>query len=404
MNGFAKNHQTSQEGTTMNYSGKSLTLLQLIPHREFRELCDRFQIDKGVRKLTAQKHVWALVMSFILKLESLREIEATLGIPRSSLSDANANRESAFFEELCQLVLLKIYANLQGRKIKQAVRTLLAIDSTECRLHGSLSKLPQWRSRDSGSQNKASVKLHVIWNINGEWVEEFRITPSRSHDGPVARVLKVKANYTYVFDRAYNNLTFWWKILKKGADFITRLSNVPRYQVKTFSLKSYYKQQTGVLWEGKWVPTLSAFYRHIQVPKNFSLKHVIYRDPESKKIFHFVTSNLKLCGQTIADSYKKRWAVELLFRWLKGHLRMRTLEPRNTNAVQIQLAISVLVQLLIALHRILTRDAGSLWECLRNLRTSWYKAALHSLILKTGKLDPISPIPAPIATLRRAYS
>ena len=110
----------------MRNSGKGVSLFQLIPQREFEELCNRFKINKKIRKLTAQKQVWALVMAFVLKLDSLREIEATLGIPRSTLSDACANREARFFEELCKLVLWKIYAQLKGRKIKRAVRTILA--------------------------------------------------------------------------------------------------------------------------------------------------------------------------------------------------------------------------------------------------------------------------------------
>lgn len=149
----------------MNHIAKGTPLFQLIPAKEFRELCDRYQINKGVRKLTTQKQVWALVMAFLFKLESLREIELTLGIPHSTLSDANANRESQFFEELCRLVLWKIYARLRGRKIKQAVRTILALDSTKCWVHGSLSKLEKWKTKSCSKINgKASTKLHVIWN------------------------------------------------------------------------------------------------------------------------------------------------------------------------------------------------------------------------------------------------
>jgi putative transposase len=384
----------------MQYSGKAASLFQLIPHREFQELCDRFKINKKVRKLTAHKQVWALVMAFVLKLDSLREIELALGIPKSTLSDASANREARFFEELCQLVLWKIHSQLKARKIKQAIRTLLALDSTECRVDGRLSKLPQWKTRSSSK--KASVKLHVVWNIDGEWIEEFRITSGRAHDAPAAKGLKITANCTYVFDRAYNELTFWWSIVHQGSHFVSRLKkcSYSKWRHKNIVAENL---KDGVIWDGKWKPSYPVLRKAPQVPKDFTLRHIIYRDPETKKIFDFITSDFNLSAQKIADTYKKRWAVELLFRWLKGHLKVRALEPRNSNAIRIQLIIAVLVQLLIGLYRILTKDSGTLWECLRRLRTAWFKAALHPEVLNHGVFDPFAPSPAPGANLKPCY-
>ena len=388
----------------MRNSGKAITLFQLIPHREFQELCGRFKIDKRVRKLTAQKQVWALVMAFILKLDSLREVEAGLGIPRSSLSDACANREARFFEELCRLVLWKIHASLKGRKVRQAVRTILAMDSTECRVHGRLSKLDKWKTKTySKVDGKASTKLHVIWNINGEWIEEFRVTAGRDHDSPVAKTFKIRANCTYVFDRAYNDLSFWWGIVKSGSHLVSRLKDCTRYRSRRFSLLRKTPDAVGVLSDGIWKPTKPALHKASQVPKDFKLRQVVYRDPESKKVFDFVTSDLQASAQEIADIYKRRWAVELLFRWLKGHLKVRALEPRNTNAIRIQLTMAVLVQLLIGLYRILTRDLGTLWDCLRRLRTAWLKAALHPAVLKSGVFDLFVPSAPPGAALTPCY-
>jgi putative transposase len=388
-------------GATMKYSGKGASLFQLIPRREFQELCDRFKINKKVRRLTAQKQVWALVMAFVLKLESLREIESALGIPRSTLSDASANREAQFFEELCRLVLWKIHAQLKARKVKQAIRTLLAIDSTECRVDGRLSKLEKWKTKNPG-QKKASAKLHVVWNIDGEWIEEFRITSGRAHDSPAAKRLKIRASCTYVFDRAYNELTFWWSIVNQGSHFVSRLKkcSYSKWRHKKILQEN---PQDGVIWDGNWKPSYPVLRKAPHVPKTFTLRHIIYRDSETKKVFDFITSDFKTPAQGIADIYKKRWAVELLFRWLKGHLKIRALEVRNTNAIRIQLTIAVLVQLLIGLYRILTKDSGTLWECLRKLRMSWLKAALYPQVLKTGVFDPFAPSPATGANLKPCY-
>jgi hypothetical protein len=388
----------------MKKNGKETQIFQLIPPREFRELCERFNIDKGVRKLTAQKQVWALVMAYLFKLESLREIELALGIPRSTLSDANANRDSQFFEELCRLVLWKIYSHLRGRKIKRAVRTILAMDSTECRVHGSLSKLDKWRTKSSSKAGgKAFTKLHVIWNLNGEWIEEFRVTAGRVNDSPAAKALKIRANCTYVFDRAYNDLTFWWSIVNKGSHFVSRLKKCSYSKWRHKKLLLENEGKDGVLRDWNWKPSYPVLRRAPHVPKDFTLRHITYRDPETKKVFDFITSDFDASAESIASIYRKRWAVELLFRWLKGHLNIRVLEPRNTNAIKIQLTIAVLVQLLLQLSRMLTKFSGTLWEYLRIIRTKWTRSILNQILQFSDEFNPFVPIDAPMVATSTCY-
>ncbi len=106
------------------------------------------------------------------------------------------------------------------------------------------------------------------------------------------------------------------------------------------------------------------------------LRHIIYRVPLSEKVFHFVTSNKKMSGETIAGVYKKRWAVELLFRWLKGHLGIRRLPTKNPNAIRTQLAVAVLVQLLLQLKKMIDQFGGTLWDLLRTIRTGLWQQIL----------------------------
>jgi hypothetical protein len=393
-----------KNGCNLRQHDKGTTLFQLIPAREFHDLCDRFQINLGVRRLTAQKQVWALVMAFIFKLESLREIELTLGIPKSTLSDANANREAQFFEELCRLVLWRIYAHLRGRKYKQALRTILALDSTDCRAHGSLSKLPKWKTKScSKVGGKASAKLHVMWNLDGEWIEEFRITAGRVNDSPAAKCLKIRPNCTYVFDRAYNELTFWWSIVRKKSHFVTRLKKCSYSKWRHQKLLRESVGKDGVLRDWDWKPSYPVLRKAPQVPKDFKLRHITFRDPLTKKVFDFITSDFEASAETIAAIYKKRWAVELLFRWLKGHLGIRTLDARNTNAIKVQLAIGVLVQLLIQLHRMLKKFPGTLWEYLRILRTQWTKSAINQMIAHSPHFNPFVLNAAPTADVTACY-
>mgnify|MGYP001588234562 CR=1 FL=1 len=103
---------------------------------------------------------------------------------------------------------------------------------------------------------------------------------------------------------------------------------------------------------------------------------MIYRDPTTQKIFHFVCSDLKITARAIADIYRKRWAVELLFRWLKGHLDIRRLPTKTKNAVRTMLAAAVLFQLLLQLKKIIDKFKGTLWDLLRSIRSALTRKCL----------------------------
>lgn len=387
----------------MRNSGKGVCLFQLIPQKQFQELCDRHQIDKGTKKLTARTHVWTLVMAYILKLESLREIESMLGIPKSTLSDANGERESLFFEELCKLVLWKIYERVRGRKIKTAIRTLLALDSTECRVNGRLSKIKSWKQRKSKGP-QASLKLHAIWNVEEEWIDDFKITTGRVHDATAVKLFKIRANCTYIFDRAYNELLFWWNIVERESHFVSRLKKNSMSQWRHKKLLAEKINEVGVLSDGPWKPSYPVLRKNPQVPKDFALRHIVFKDPETKKVFDFITSDFDVSAQEIADIYRKRWAVELLFRWMKSHLRVRSIDARSPNAVRVLIITAVLVQLLVRLYRLMSQFPGSLWECLRKIQTDWAKAGFPADPPKTGETTPFVSRSAPRASSRLCYA
>ncbi|MBK7889301.1 MAG: transposase [Bdellovibrionales bacterium] len=107
-------------------------------------------------------------------------------------------------------------------KTQKAIREILAIDSSEVRVHGSLFGEPGWKQKYTIG-HKAAAKIHVVWNVDGEWIDDFKITPCRSGDSPVSFQLRILPMKMYVFDRAYNDFGFWQKIVANGSDFTTRL-------------------------------------------------------------------------------------------------------------------------------------------------------------------------------------
>lgn len=347
-----------------NY-GQGLDFLQLIDRKEFNALCKKWGVDRYVRSFPTWKQVQVLVLAYILKIESSREVELTFGVPKSTFCDANQERASGFFEELCRLLLWRIHAEVKGRKIRRAIR-LLAMDATDCMVHGSARKFPFWKS--TSGEKRAKVKLHVIWDVDGEWIEDFRITPGRKNESPISKQFSIEKNATYVFDRAYNDLRFWWKIVSNGAHLVSRLKDGSHSKWKFKLLLKESVGKDGVLLDEKWKASKEAFRIAKDIPKDFTLRRVVYRAPESKVVFNFITSDLKISGQEVADIYRRRWSVELLFRWLKGHLNIRYFAAKTPNAIKVHVAIAVFVQLLVQLDRLKKKAKGTLWDHLRRLR------------------------------------
>jgi hypothetical protein len=345
---------------------KGRSLFQLIDRRKFDALVKKWGVDKGVRSLTTWELTQALLCCFVLRLGSFREVEAALGIADSTFGDALRERHFGFFQDLCDLVLLEIRAKTESRKVKKAIRQILAIDSSDIRVHGSLFTEPGWKQKHTIG-HKAAAKLHVVWNVDGQWIDDFLVTPGRRGDSPVSLELRLVAGKMYVFDRAYNDFDFWKKIVAMGSDFVTRLKDCVRNRVLQKKVLRGRKNKCGVLYDGPYVSTSPSAKK-----SKIKLRHIIYRDKLTKKIFHFVTSDRKLSAKGIADVYKRRWAVELLFRWLKGHLDVRYLPTKTPNAVKTQLAVAVLVQLLLQLKRLTEKYQGTLWELLRDIRTAFF--------------------------------
>jgi hypothetical protein len=270
---------------------------------------------------------------------------------------------------------MDIRARTPDRKIRRGIHELLAIDSSECSVHGSPFRLPGWQWKQPQG-HQARCKLHWVYNVDGGWIEDFRITGGRKHDSPVGFQLRINPGKTYVFDRGYCDLSFWPKITKSGSHFVSRLRGYPYlHELQAQAVKKQ-PGRSGVLHDGFYRPSLQQLEDHGEVLEVTQLRHIIYRDAETGKVFHFITSDLKAAAQTIANIYKRRWAVELLFRWLKGHLDIRRLPVRNSNAVEIQLAAAVLIRLLLQFKKIVTRFSGTPWEMLRKIRTYVYRQTL----------------------------
>jgi putative transposase len=241
-------------------------------------------------------------------------------------------------------------------------------------------------------QGGCGVKLHVVWNVRKHWISDFRMTGYRRNDIVAAKKFLLLPSKIYVFDRAYVDLDFWIKITKAQSDFVTRLKKHPRQKaVWKCVLTASDQKRFGVLWQGEWTPSETACQKLHLKTKQIKYRHIIYREPEKGRIFDFITSNWSLPASEIAEIYKKRWAVELLFRWLKQNLDIRSLASRNPNAVRIYLDVAVLIQLLMQLNKLIHNFKGTLSELINVLRAQLYKKTLP-----TSPLEDLCPAKTPI--------
>src|ERR1700752_4160908 len=149
----------------MNKHRNGYGLFQLINRKTFNQLVDKWEIDKGVKSFSTWEMTCALLSTMVMRLGSYRDMELTFGVPRTTIGDALSKRSFGFFQDLCDHVLLDIRARTENRKVKKAIRRLLAIDSTECRVHGSMFTLHGWQQRAAYGFHIASAKLHVIYDV-----------------------------------------------------------------------------------------------------------------------------------------------------------------------------------------------------------------------------------------------
>lgn len=350
----------------MDKVAKNLSLLQLIPRSSFDQLAKDWQIDKGVRHLNAFKLVSILIWGFVFQRSSLREAEESFHLAKSTFADALSKRPVGFFEDLFSLVLRELLSTAQNRKDRRALREIMAIDSTACNVHGSLWGFKSWRSEFK----KAQVKLHIVWNVGQGWIEDLRITGKRRSDLTTAKRFQILPGKLYVFDRAYYDLGFWLSIKKAGSHFVTRIKKQGKRLQYIHKSLGENLLKNGVIHDGIWQPGEDACYRKGIKFKDIQFRHVIYRDPISGKLFDFITSDFYMSAQEVADTYKKRWGVELLFKWLKGHLNIRRVAMKNKNAVRIQLITAAIVQLLLRLRIETEKLSTNPWQLLRKLRCS----------------------------------
>jgi hypothetical protein len=322
-------------------------VLKHVPWPVFDRLVDTQAADARVRRLTTKSQFIALLYGQLSGAASLREIEAGLKshaarlyhlgarpAQRSTLADANATRPSAVFAGLFAVLAKQAHRGLR-RKVADAV---YLIDSTTLPLNSLSAAWARF------SHNTIGAKLHVIYDPDADRPIYASVTSAKVLDLAAAREMPIEPGATYVYDLGYYDFAWWAKLDAAQCRIVTRFkSNTPLAVVEELPVPN-----DGAI--------LSDRIGHLPARQNRSRRNP-FQDPvrevrvkiESGKVLRILCNDLDAPAKEIADLYKRRWAIELLFRWVKQTLRIRHFLGTSENAVRIQIAVALIAFLLLRL-------------------------------------------------------
>ena len=360
------------------YVGKTLfaQIMEFVPWTSFGRIVDRYGGNSGVRRLSCAEQFRVMAFAQLTWRESLRDIEVTLGananklyamglrntVRRSTLADANESRDWRIWADVAALLIKrarKLYSDtdLVGLDLKNAV---YALDATTIDLCLSLFDWAPFRKA------KAAIKLHTLLDLRGAIPAFIHISDGKMHEVNVLDFLPIEPGAVYVMDRGYLDFERLYAMNLTGAFFVTRAKT-------NMNAKRVYSQltdrSTGVICDQS--VQLNGFYAAQHYPEN--LRRIRFKDPETEKTLIFLTNNFVLPPLTIAALYKNRWQVELLFKWIKQHLRIKKFWGNSENAVKTQIWCAVSTYVLIAIVKKELQIDASLYTLLQILSVSVFE-------------------------------
>jgi hypothetical protein len=360
------------------YVGKTLfaQIMEFVPWTSFGRIVDRYGGNSGVRRLSCAEQFRVMAFAQLTWRESLRDIEVTLGananklyamglrntVRRSTLADANESRDWRIWADVAALLIKrarKLYSDtdLVGLDLKNAV---YALDATTIDLCLSLFDWAPFRKA------KAAIKLHTLLDLRGAIPAFIHISDGKMHEVNVLDFLPIEPGAVYVMDRGYLDFERLYAMNLTGAFFVTRAKT-------NMNAKRVYSQltdrSTGVICDQS--VQLNGFYAAQHYPEN--LRRIRFKDPETEKTLIFLTNNFVLPPLTIAALYKNRWQVELFFKWIKQHLRIKKFLGDSENAVKTQIWCAVSTYVLIAIVKKELQIDASLYTLLQILSVSVFE-------------------------------
>jgi transposase len=350
-------------------------VIELLPHQEFQKCVARYGGDRYLKNFSCWDQYLAMAFAQLTYRESLRDIEACLRsisgklyhmgfrgkVARSTLADANESRDWRIYADFAQVLIAiarPLYASDSiGVDLDQS---LYALDSTTIDLCLSLFPWAKFR------KHKAAVKMHTLLDLHGNIPTFIHITEGRVHDVNFLDELLPETGSFYVMDRGYIDFERLFVFTLCSAFFVVRTKENVLLQRR---YSHPVDKTTGVRSDHTVILTAIDSAKAYPDP----LRRVSYFDIETKKRLKFLTNNFALPALTIAQIYKCRWQVELFFKWIKQHLRIKAFYGTSENAVKTQIWIAVSVYVLVAIARKRLGLEVSLYQILQILSVTIFE-------------------------------
>lgn len=357
--------------------GKTLfaQLMDFLPWKTFHRIVDRHDGDRYVKSMTCAEQFRVMAFAQLTYRESLRDIEVCLSaqsaklyhmgfrqeIKRSTLADANEARDWRVHAAFAQHLIAQARKLYVGDSLDfELENTAYALDSTTIDLSLSLFPWAPFRT------TKAAVKMHTLLDLRGSIPSFIYISDGKLHDVNVLDVLVPEAGAIYVMDRGYLDFERLHAMHQARAFFVTRAkSNMDARRVYSAATD----RSTGIICDQ--TIALNGYHSRRDYPAH--LRRVRFKDPESGKTLVFLTNNFTLPAATICALYKSRWQVELFFKWIKQHLRIKKFYGTSENAVKSQIWIAVSVYVLVAIVKKRLNLDASLYTLLQILSLTLFE-------------------------------
>ena len=360
-------------------SGKTILsqLMEFLPSYEFRLCVKRYRGYYKIKSFSCWDQFLCMAFAQLTYRESLRDIQACLrgnqqklyhlgfrgNVSRNTLAHANQVRDWRIYGDFAQILITQarsLYANEDfGVELKQ---TVYAFDATTIDLCLSLFPWAQFRQR------KGAIKLHTLMDLRGSIPTLIFVTHGKVHEVNLLDNLLVEPGAIYIFDRGYLDFARLYKIHRAGAFFIIRAKS-------NFRFRRIYSQvadkANGV--QADQIIELHGYCARKGYPDR--LRRIRYYDAEKKKRLIFLTNHFTLPAFTIAELFRCRWKIELFFKWIKQHLRIKAFYGTSENAVKTQIWIAISVYVLVAIAKKKLKVEASLYTILQILSVSLFEKA-----------------------------
>ena len=373
------------------YLGKTLfaQVMDFLPWKTFHRIVDRYGGDHRTRSLSCAEQFRVMAFAQLTYRESLRDVEVCLAaqagklyhmgigaaVARSTLADANESRDWRIYFELAQRLIVKARALYVDEEFGvELANTVYALDATTIDLCLSMFPWAPFRS------TKAAVKLHTLLDLRGAIPTFIHISDGKMHDVNVLDLLVIEAGAFYVMDRGYLDFKRLYELDQARAFFVTRARrNLDARRLYSAPVN----RDTGLVCDQ--TIALNGFYAAKHYPSH--LRRIRYRDPESGKTLVFLTNQFALPALTICGLYRCRWQVELFFKWIKQHLRIKRFYGTSENAVRSQIWIAISVYVLVAIIKKQLRLDVTLHTLLQILSLTLFEK--WPMEQAFGRVDPV---------------